>query len=100
MLHAREIRLRWEREKTRVRCINRRQQEIETLLVDSHIGERERRVDDVRPAATGELANPVHRVVVIECGHIARSGTKRKRFTDQTESTARVGCEDRIVFVE
>ena len=94
MLHAGEIRLGREGEQVRRPAIRCRQPLLEMRTVDAKLGDGERRVLDRRAAGACELANPVHRVVVVDGQQVPAVRPERVRFADQLERSARVQRED------
>ncbi len=99
VLDAREVRLRRVGEQVAVPTVGVPQQRLEHVLVDAQRGRRPGHVRGRRARSARELANPVHRVVVVGREQKAAAGAERVRLPHQPERAGRVCREDDGVFL-
>ena len=94
MLHAGEIRLRRIREE----MVSGRRNAIElahqVVLVQPHFGQDDRNVGRRRATRAGELANAVHRIVVVEGKQEPSAGREGIRLADQFQCLTGIGGKD------
>ena len=98
MLHAAEIRLRGIREESRAGR-GRRQHRVEAIDVDPQLRHADRDVLDGSPLGARELADAVHRVVVVDRQQELRTGAERVGLPHVLQRAGRIRREHRRVVV-
>jgi hypothetical protein len=98
MLHAGEVRLGGKHEQVVGAGIALAQQPVQLLAIEPQVRHGQRRVVDGRAARARELADAVHRVVVVYGEQQAAAGRERERFADVLQRAGAVRREDGRVF--
>ncbi len=99
VLHAAEVRLRWVREQVRRVGLAVAKRLGHGSAVDAQLGRQHGQIADAGSVVAGELADAVHRVVVVVRQQEAPAGLERIGLADQLQRPARVGRENDAVLV-